>query len=287
MGASLATDGVAETIAARIGLAGLRLARDQGVGTQRTSPDPRSAGRLGGSARSALSPPLAAGTPGRLLGGPRFRGRRGHRPGVVSRGGSGAGSLRSSSPLRPLAASDRRQPGDRLGTSAGPFAERPRSIRTPTAHGIGARATCPRPSLLRGDPRRPRIPVARAPRGRRPSLPPRLHPRRDRPDARASARNCQLPPSPGPRSAGGPTWGRSANERAAPQELFVDAPVPDEQGAEERGWRVVRAAFESRIRDPARPRFEVARGRGRGRPCRLWRSASARPGPRSPTCSRT
>lgn len=35
--------------------------------------------------------------------------------------------------------------------------------------------------------------------------------------------------------------------------LLRDRPIPDEQGAEERGWRVARAAYEERDREPAPP----------------------------------
>ena len=43
---------------------------------------------------------------------------RGHRAGVVSRRGARAGPLRPAAPVRPVAAPDRRQPGDRLGACA-------------------------------------------------------------------------------------------------------------------------------------------------------------------------
>ena len=72
-------------------------------------------------------------------------------------------------------------------------------------------------------------------------------------DARSTAGHGELAPSSGARSVGGPAGrGAAVNERRL-EEILRRAPIPDQQGAEERGWRVVRAAFESHDPAPRRP----------------------------------
>ena len=51
------------------------------------------------------------------------------------------------------------------------------------------------------------------------------------------------------------SWKVRGREREAAQELLRETPVPEEREAQERGWRVVRAALEARHPVPARLRL--------------------------------
>src|SRR5919201_6473455 len=173
--------------------------------------------------RGALPRALATRLPRRLPRGPRRRRRRGHRAGGVPRRRPRTRPLRPAAPVRSVAAPDRRQPGDRLGT-------RPRAA----ARGRSGRRRRPRAARAR---RRAAAaagrPLAGAPRGDRPALPARLHARGDRRAARAAAGHGQLPLAPGARPAQG----------AAGMKEFR---APSEQQAGARSWEVVRAAYEAR-----------------------------------------
>src|SRR5438270_93872 len=74
----------------------------------------RCAERIDRPSRGAVSPPLAACIPSGLPRRPRQRRGRGHRAGILPRGGAQSRPLRSSPPVRSLAAQDRRQPRHRL-----------------------------------------------------------------------------------------------------------------------------------------------------------------------------
>src|SRR5207237_4020047 len=149
-----------------------------------------------------------------------------------SRGDSQPRPIRPPPALRAMAASDRRQPGDRLDP-------RTRSPRRGVARRRPARPRAERRAERRGR-GSARVALARAPRRDRPPPPARVHAGRDRGPARATPRNCQLPPAAGAGRAEGKAGVR-----------LDRIPLPPE--AEERAWRVVSQAFEERIPSP-RPR---------------------------------
>ena len=123
------------------------------------------------------------------------RRRRGHRAGGIPRGGARARSLRPAAAVRPVAASDRREPRDRLVAGAGAAARR-------SVGGVACRdAPAPGPGAADDVVARARRTAARAAGRDRAALPARLHAGRDRQAARASARHRELAPAPRPRRA--------------------------------------------------------------------------------------
>ena len=177
----------------RLGLRA-RLARDRSERSLIEAAQGGSGGGPGGS----VPPPLAESPPGGLSGRPRPARRPRTSPRRPSLGDQVAGSLRSAPPFVPLAASDRRQPGDRLepgprlreevSVGSEPVPRSPRSRETPAPDRAGDRLLA-----------RPLAPEQ--PRRGRPSLPARLHAGRDLLDAGFPAGNRRLAPSPGARSA--------------------------------------------------------------------------------------
>ena len=138
-------------------------------------------GRLPRRRRGALPAPLAVRPPRRLARRPR-RGRRGgHRAGGLRLRPARPGPLRPPPPARPLAAQDRGQLRDRL-VARTRLASRDRRRHAPGRRVAGVP---PGGGRTRRGARRPR---PRAPRRRGPAPPARLHPGRDRGDARPAAR---------------------------------------------------------------------------------------------------
>src|SRR5439155_4125511 len=196
--------------------------------------------RLRGRARAALSGALAARLPG---GAPRRRRRGssgGHRAGVVPRRSARARSFRPPPAVRPVAAQDRGQPGDRLGPRPCTTARaRPGPRRGPGCDGAGAWRSCG------GDRGCARVARAGAARGDRAALPARLHAGGDRRSARPAARHRQLAAAARARPARG---GALVNVKR----IFDEMPVDPE--AEERAWAGVHAAYARHepFRPPAR-----------------------------------
>ena len=190
--------------------------------------------------RGSLPHPLAAGVPRGLPRHPRCGGRGGHRAGVLPRGAAGTRPVRPPTTVRAVAAPDRRQPLDRLGSCA-TAARRGRAHRVP----LGARAE---PASSRRRARRTGAPRAGAPRRGRDALPARVHAGRDRRGARDPAWNRQLAPAAGldALEVGGENLGGSCEARA---------PARRDSGRErgrERAWAVLETAFEDRAPTPQR-----------------------------------
>ena len=222
--------------------------------------------RVGGGHGESLPAPLAGGPPGGILRRPRRGGRGGHRPGGVPGCDPVSRPLRPPPPVRPLVAPDRGQSGDRLGSLPVAAARGRGRARKPS----GARRP-PRPcepesggplsdeaaeALASLSPEHRAVVVLRylldytpGEIARCSSLP-------------AGHRELTAAAGAGP-FAGSTREARPVNERQI-TELFGGTPAPDEREAEERGWRVVQAAFEQR--SPARrPARRPNRSRSRSR----------------------
>src|SRR5829696_9824465 len=161
----------------------------------------------------------------------RRAGGGGHRAGGVAGGAPAARQLRPRAAARAVAASDRRQPRDRLRASA----ERAARGRGAGAGGSARRAVAGTRRRHAGGARDAR---ARAARRRRPAPPARLLAEPDRGAARAAARHGELAPAPG---AGRAREGAGAVTDDL-RDRFERAPLPGAEDARRRAWGVVRSA---------------------------------------------
>ena len=246
----------------------------------------RGAARLGRAFEALFRLHWTARVPGGLARGARRRRGRGHRPGVVSRGGAGA------RPLRPQAS---------------------RSAPGCTGSWSTARSTRPASRALRREVAAP----ARRPTSRQPSAPPQglsdeliARPRRARRPSSAPwwrcatcsstrrgrsrallelpARHRELAPAPRARSPGRRCSTRRRPSEPARRELearlrrLAERPLPGERDARERGWSVICGRLRRRRSGLVPPRalrpLALARGRrrcpGGARP---WPSARPEP----------
>src|SRR3954471_4991205 len=198
--------------------------------------------------RAAVPRSLAARVPCRVSRRARCRRRRGHCAGGVPVRGALARSVRPAPPVRSLAAPDRRQPRDRLGSRTLPTS-RSRARRHPGRRRRST-AAAPRSRGCAGDV------AAGAASSDRASPSARVDAGGDRRPPRPAARHRQFAAPPWPRPARSAAAGGAMSERQLQRALrtFV---APDEEAARERTWRLLSVAYAEREPLPQRRLFPL------------------------------